>query len=62
MLANNIKGLLMKVKPTAFSICVSILMTGCVSNYHPQNQILPTQAARNNTVVAVNSAISRLNI
>lgn len=52
----------MKVKPTVISICVAILMTGCVSNYHSQNQMPPTQATRNNTVVAVNSAISRLNI
>lgn len=44
------------------SIFVCLLMTGCVSNYHSQNQIPSSQAVRNNTVVAVNSAISRLNI
>jgi hypothetical protein len=52
----------MKVQAIAFSICVAILMTGCVSNYHSQNQVPPSQTTRNNTVVAVNSAISRLNL
>jgi hypothetical protein len=62
MLLNNIRGLLMKAKAIAFCICVAILMTGCVSNYRLQNQVPPSQATRNNTVIAVNSAISRLNL
>lgn len=52
----------MKVNLIAVTIIAAVIELGCASNYHAQNQMPPSQVTRNNAVVAVNSAISRLNI